>query len=98
MTESILEITRKLDFDEDVDPSALPDHLAKCLEEVSASTVEVSDNRVAFTAGWFRFVSNLNVLNAMGKGEITIDAGNHEVEYRLSLRQLVVCRKVTITS
>ena len=90
MGASILDITRQMDVDENIDTVALPDHLAECLRIVRASTVEVTGNRVAFTAGLFRFASGLNVLNAIGKGKLTVDAKNREVEYRLSFRQLII--------
>jgi hypothetical protein len=90
ITRRRLEIIRQISFDGNVDPTALPDPLAKCLRGVKASTVEVQGYRVVFSAGLFRLVSRLHVLDAFESGERMVDPEAHEVQYRLNIRQLVV--------
>jgi hypothetical protein len=82
-------------FDQDVDPSLLPLHLAACLRNANANSVEVRDNLVTFEAGMFRFVTNLNVLVPFGFGDITVNSETREVRYCLSYRQLVISSIIT---
>ena len=81
---------RTMDFNHEVDPAILPSHLADCLRRVSARSVTVEGNHVAFVGGLFRFVSNWNVLGPFGFGDLTIDSSTHQIQYRVSLRQLIV--------
>jgi hypothetical protein len=76
-------------FNPEVDLPALPLHLADCLRSVHARSVETEGNRVAFTGGLFRLVSNWNVLVPFGFGDLTVHIDAREVRYRLSFRQLV---------
>lgn len=77
-------------FDDSVDPILLPPYLAECLRSVSANEVTVEGNRIRFTAGAFRLVSNWNVLVPFGFGELVVDSLNRQVTYRVSVRQIVV--------
>jgi hypothetical protein len=83
-------------FDQTVDPSFLPRHLANCLQNVDADSVRVTENRVTFEGGIFRFVTSWNVLAAFGFGDLTVDSEAQEVRYRLSYRQLVIFIAVSI--
>lgn len=87
---SSLARTGSLPFDNDVDPTALLNHLADCLWKVSASTVEIQGNRVVFTRRMFRLVSNWNVLVPFERGDLTVDADTREVRYCVSIRELVL--------
>lgn len=87
---SSLTLTGALSFDAEIDPAALPDHLANCLWSVKASTVEIQGNSVVFTRRMFRFVSNWNVLVPFESGYLTIDAYSRQVHYRVSIRELVL--------
>ena len=87
---SSLTLTGNLSFDAKIDPAALPSHLANCLWSVKASTVEIQGDSVVFTRRMFRFVSNWNVLVPFESGDLTIDAGSHQVHYRVSIRELVL--------
>ena len=79
-----------IDFNHDVDSMGLPAHLTDCLRNVNAASVKTEANRVAFTGGAFRLVTNWNVLGPFGFGELTVDSSTLEVQYRLSFRQLVI--------
>jgi len=87
---SSLTRTGSLPFDNDVDPTALLNHLADCLWKVAASTVEIQGNRVAFTRRMFRLVSNWNVLVPFERGDLTVDVDTREVRYCVSIRELVL--------
>jgi hypothetical protein len=82
--------TGLVDFDRDVDSSLLPARLAGCLRGVDADEVEITDNRVTFEGGIFRFVTNWNVLVPFGFGDLTVCPETRQVRYRLSYRQLVI--------
>ena len=92
MDSSTFSLTRTgiIPFDSDLDPAALPRHLADSLEQADASTVEIQGNCVAFTAGVFRLVGNWNVLVPFGSGDLTVNADFRQVRYRVSIRQLVL--------
>ena len=77
-------------FDDKVDLTVLPTHLADCLKDVKGRSVEIEENHVAFTGGMFRWVSNWNVLVPFGYGDLTVDPTTGQVHYRLSSRQLVI--------
>src|ERR1700688_844562 len=80
----------KVDFDHEIAPSLLPALLAKCLRSVDADAVEITNNRVTFKGGVFRFVTNWNVLVSFGFGDVTVDSETREVAYGLSYQQLVI--------
>lgn len=80
----------KLGFDHEIDASLLPAHLATCLRSVDADAVEITNNRVTFKGGVFRFVTNWNVLVPFGFGDVTVDSEAREVAYELSYQQLVI--------
>jgi len=82
--------TGTLGFDQEVDVSLLPAHLAGCLRGVDADAVEVTDNLVTFRGGIFRFVTNWNVLVPFGFGDLTVNSETREIRYRLSYRQLAI--------
>jgi hypothetical protein len=88
----MLSLTRTgtLWFDAEIDPSALPAHLADALRDADASTVEIQGNSVKFTRRMFRFVSNLNVLVPFESGDLTVDSDVRQVRYRVSIRQLAL--------
>ena len=77
-------------LDQGVDTTSLPAHLARCLCSVNARTVEIIGNRVTFTAGIFRRVSNWNILVPFGSGDLTVDSNACKVRYTLNCWQLVV--------
>jgi hypothetical protein len=78
-------------FDDEVDSSSLPSHLARCLRDVDANAIEIDGNTVRFKGGIFRLVTNWNVLVPFGFGDLTINSEPREVCYRLSYQQSVVC-------
>lgn len=86
--------TGSVPFDQGVDSTSLPVHLAGRLRGVDASTVEILGNQVAFTAGKFRLVGNWNVLGPFGSGDLTVDSIACEVRYKLNCWQLVVMATV----
>ena len=83
-------------FEDTVDPTLLPNHLAERLRGVDARKVVVEGNRIFFKAGVFRMVSNWNPLVAFGFGELTVDSVARQVHYRLSVRQLVVTGSIAV--
>jgi len=83
-------------FDQGVDSALLPEHLAECLRGVRASAVEITGNNVTFTGGMFRLVSNWNVLDPFGSGDLAVDADACMVRYTLNCWQLVVVATVMI--
>jgi hypothetical protein len=86
--------TGDVPFEDRVDLTVLPTHLANCLRDVKARTIEIEGSHIAFTGGMFRVVSNWNVLVPFGYGDLTVDAITRQVHYRLSSRQLVVSATV----
>ena len=89
------------EFDEGVDSGALPAHLAACLARVHAREIQVDSNLISFSGGLFRFVGNWNVLVQFDTGELSVDPHKRCVDYRVSVRQLVIvgtalCTLVTI--
>ena len=91
---SWLSFAGRLPFQAEVDTAVLPDHLADCLRDVQATTVEVLGKRVIFARSMFRFVSNWNVLAPFESGELTIDA--RELRYQVDFRQLVLVDTVMV--
>jgi hypothetical protein len=81
-------------FDPALDASVLPQHLANCLNDVSANDVEIRGNRVSFKGGLFRLVTSLNVLVPFGSGDLAVKSDTHEIRYCLSYQQFVVCSAV----
>jgi hypothetical protein len=81
-------------FDDGVDLTVLPTHLASCLRDVRAGAVVIEGSHIAFTGGMFRLVTNWNVLVPFGYGDLTVDAINRQIRYRLSSRQLVISATV----
>jgi len=79
-----------VDFGNEVDSSLLAAHVAARLRDVDAKEVDVRPNRVTFEGGFFRFVTNWNILVNFGFGDLTVDPSTHEIRYRLSYRQLVI--------
>lgn len=82
--------TRTLEIGDDIDLDALPAHLADRLRTVKADKVTVDGDRVAFTGGGFRWVTNWNALAPFGFGSLAVDRASHSIQYRLSLRQLAI--------
>ena len=82
--------TGAVDFGKEVDSSLLAAHVAARLRDVDANEVDVRPNRVTFKGGFFRFVTNWNILVSFGFGDIVVDHDTHEIRYRLSYRQLVI--------
>jgi hypothetical protein len=82
--------TGDVPFDDGVDLTVLPTHLAKCLRDVRAHAIEIEGSHIAFAGGMFRLVSNWNVLVPFGYGDLTVDPITRQVHYRLSSRQLVI--------
>jgi hypothetical protein len=82
--------TGDVPFDNGVDLTVLPTHLANCLRDVKAHAIEIEGSHIAFTGGMFRLVSNWNVLVPFGYGDLTVDAVTRQIHYRLSSRQLVI--------
>ncbi len=69
-------------FQEGVDASALPRHLAEALRRNRTNALEVKANRVSFKAMGNRM--------SFGSGFLVIDAGGRQVEYCLDFRRLLV--------
>ena len=88
--------TKTVNFDGNVDLATLPAHLADCLRRLDARVVAVDQNRVSFTGGLFRLVSNWNLLVPFGFGDLTIDSSARSITYRLSFRQLVIAVTVMV--
>src|SRR5260370_14723797 len=55
-----------VDFGQEVEAVALPSHLANCLRRVHPSSIVVEANRVVFSSGPFRPVTNWNLLVSVG--------------------------------
>jgi hypothetical protein len=88
--EKPLMYTSTVNFEGDIDSALLPAHLADCLRRVDGRYVTVEQNRVSFTSGLFRLVSNWNVLVPFGFGDLMVDAAARRIRYRLSYRQLMI--------
>lgn len=83
-------------FNEENDPEKLASHLADCLHDADAKSVDLADGKVTFKGGGFRLVSNWNVLVPFGFGELRVDPITRQVYYRLSARQLVAIGTVFV--
>jgi hypothetical protein len=79
-----------LPLDKHIDPHKLVERLADALRLVHAKDVIVTANRISFSGGIFRFVSNWNVLVPFSQGELIIDQVAGQLQYRVSLRQFVM--------
>jgi hypothetical protein len=64
----------------------------RALESCRARNVTIQNNRVSFTAGIFRFVANLNILNSIDYGYVDINEADDRfvISYYISFRQLLV--------
>jgi len=82
--------TGAVDFGKEIDSSLLAAHVAARLRDIDANEVDVRPHRVTFKGGFFRFVTNWNILVNFGFGDLEVDPDSHEVRYRLSYRQLVI--------
>ena len=60
------------------------------LVKMRARNITVTKNSVSFTAGMFRFVTNMNPLVSITSGEITVDPQNGVITYSLSFLELLV--------
>ena len=72
------------------DFSRLAKEIVESLEREKAKNLETTDNRITFTGGVFRLVSNWNVLVPITRGEIEIDGEHHCIHYNISFSQLIV--------
>src|ERR1700683_3421811 len=90
----MLMTTGTVDFGKEVDSSLLAAHIAARLRGVDANDVDARPNSVTFKAGVFRFVTNWNILVSFGFGDLVVDPQTHEIHYRLSYRQLVICSAI----
>jgi|KBSMisStandDraft_5_1062788.scaffolds.fasta_scaffold492285_2 hypothetical protein len=86
--------TGRLQVKVEVDTTALPSHLADCLRDVHASTVEIVGNRVTFTGRYHRFMSNWSVLVPFDSGELTIEG--YELRFQVNFRQMVLIGTVMV--
>jgi len=93
----MLMISGSVGFAQEIDPSLLPKHLAECMRSVDADAVEITNNRVTFKGGVFRFVTNWNVLVPFGFGDVTVDPETRAVVYGLSYRQLAIFYVILIS-
>jgi hypothetical protein len=88
---------KTLSIDSAVDLSRLPTHLAMCLQQIKARTVEVNHNHVSFTGGLFGFERNRwDILIPFGFGGLTVESETRQLTYRLSFRQLFVAGTIMV--
>src|SRR5579885_149070 len=85
-----LTCTGELDYSDGVDRAVLLEHLADTLRTKNARDIVVRKGSVSFRGGHFRMVLRSNVLNAFHRGELMVDAGRHQVIYRLNVAQIVM--------
>jgi hypothetical protein len=88
--------TGRLQFGDDLNPSALPAYFASVLRKVNAREVKVYGDRVEFNGGIFRLVSSWNVLVPFGSGIVTIHPDIRQVQYQVSCLQLVFVVTVAV--
>ena len=87
----MLTVSGSVEFASTTDHAALAAHLAEALRDVKGRDIRVSPDRVSFRGGVFRFfVTDWNVLNPFGHGELVVDAARLEVRYELSVTQIVL--------
>ena len=86
--------TGALRFDQEVDSAALPGHLAGCLRNAKASTVETTGSYVKFTVGIFRLVGNWNVLVPFGSGSLSVDPADYYVAIYRGSRWTLISKNV----
>ena len=79
-----------------VDVEVLPRHLAAGLRSLDASSVEVLGCNVSFTSGFFRPVSNWNILVPFGSGTLMVDSVARQVRYSVDCRQLVLAATIMV--
>jgi len=70
----------------------------RALNSCRARNIVVANHRISFTAGIFRFVTNLNILNTISYGQILLtETPDHfVVSYYISFRQMAVVLAVTV--
>lgn len=75
-------------------PDAAYDDLLATLEQrlrdADARKVTNNGDELCFAGGFFRFVSNWNLLVPIGKGRISLDRQTSRITYSLSFVQLVI--------
>ena len=96
MISKSLMIEGSIYFGEETDSEKLASHLADCLHDADAKTVDLADGRASFKGGVFRMVSNWNVLAPFGSGEMRVNPTTRQVFYRLSVRELVAMGTVVV--
>ena len=82
--------------DKAIDDSILAKEIVKNLEKVRARNIEIIGNRITFTGGLFRFVTNWNILVPITRGEIRIDRTNQCVQYTLNFSQLIIIGTIMV--
>jgi hypothetical protein len=80
----------------DVDLAVLPTHLADRLRHINARTIKIHQDHISFTGGIFGSGSRWDILVPFGFGDLTVDSNSHNLRYRLSLRQLIICATVMV--
>lgn len=69
-----LVISGEVPFDEPLDPAILQVHLLDNLRDIEARNIESSGRDIEFTGGYFRAVTNWNILVPFGFGSLTVDS------------------------
>src|SRR4051812_28694859 len=71
----------------------------QALRSCRARNIAVQNGRISFTAGIFRLVTNLNILNSVGYGQVEIGetANDFVVSYYISFRQMAVSIALVVT-
>jgi hypothetical protein len=83
--------TRTLQIPDGVDPETLCAKLAQALRDAHARDVVLWPDRVTFSGGMFRVVTNWNVLVPITRGELVVEDSGKRLRYRVSFLQLVSC-------
>jgi hypothetical protein len=82
------------DFGKEVDSSLLAAHVARRLRDLDANEIDVRPHLVTFKGGVFRLVANWSVLVNFGLGDLTVEPDSHEIRYRSSYQQPVICSAI----
>jgi hypothetical protein len=88
----LMQETGTVNFEPDVDLSALPLHLAAWLNNVHAKEVEVRGNRVVFKRVR---MNSYRSRCSFGAGDLAVNPESREVGYCLSYRGLVISSIIT---
>ena len=93
-----LSISGAVPLDGPIDPAILQAHLLDNMRNIEARDIRTKGSCIEFTGGYFRLVTNWNILVPFGFGVLTVDFERRQVAYRLSYRQMAIFNVVIVVA